>query len=133
MILRTGVDLVEIHRFEKIDKGILERFLRRVFTPLELEQTGRSHVSLAGRFAAKEAVVKALGSGIGVVHWKDVEILTDQDGAPTLKLSGEARRKAEVLHLLTWSLSISHTHTHAISMAVAMGEEEFRNEAAGSQ
>jgi holo-[acyl-carrier protein] synthase len=133
VILRTGVDLVEIQRFQNIDQGILGRFLQRVFTPEELEQTGRSLVSLAGRFAAKEAVVKALGTGIGDVHWHDVEILTDGEGAPYLKLTGEAQKKGEALHLLTWSLSISHTHSHAISMAVAMGEEETRYEAAGSQ
>ena len=123
MILRTGVDLVEIQRFENIDQGILERFLERVFTPLELEQTGRSLVSLAGRFAAKEAVVKALGTGIGNVHWHDVEILTDGGGAPFLKLTDEAKKTAADLHLATWSLSISHTHTFAIAMAVATGEE----------
>jgi len=133
VILRTGIDLVEIQRFENIDQGILERFLQRVFTPLELEQTQRSLVSLAGRFAAKEAVVKALGTGIGDVHWHDVEILTDEEGVPFLKLMGEAQRTGETLHLLTWSLSISHTHSHAISMAVAMGEEETRHEAVGRQ
>jgi len=122
VILRTGVDLVEIQRFENIDQGILERFLQRVFTPLELGQTGKSLVSLAGRFAAKEAVVKALGTGIGNVHWHDVEILTDDEGAPYLKLNGEAQKRAGALHLLTWSLSISHTHSHAISVAVALGE-----------
>lgn len=133
MILRTGVDLVEIQRLEKIEPGILERFLQRVFTPLELAQTGKSLVSLAGRFAAKEAVVKALGTGIGDVTWQDVEIQTDGEGAPHLKLMGEAQRQQQALHLHTWSLSISHTHTHAIAMAVALGEEESGDEAAGSQ
>lgn len=122
MILRTGVDLVEIQRFEEIDKRILDRFLNRVFTLPELEQTGRSLVSLAGRFAAKEAVVKALGTGIGNVHWTDVEVFTDQEGAPNLKLSGEAHRIAISLQLKIWSLSISHTHTHAIAVVVALGE-----------
>jgi holo-[acyl-carrier protein] synthase len=123
VILRTGIDLVETQRFEKIDPGILERFLERVFTPLEMEQTARSLVSLSGRFAAKEAVVKALGTGIGDVHWHDVEILTDGDGAPFLILKGEAQKRGEELRLQTWSLSISHTHTHAIAVAVALGEE----------
>jgi len=133
VILRTGVDLVEIQRFEKIDPRILERFLQRVFTPLELEQTGKSLVSLAGRFSAKEAVVKALGTGIGEVHWQDVEILTDGEGAPYVKLSGEAKKRSEAFHLLTWSLSISHTHFHALAMAVAMGEDATCHEAAGRQ
>ena len=123
MILRTGIDLVEIQRFEKIDPGILERFLDRVFTPLEMEQTGRSLVSLSGRFAAKEAVVKALGTGIGDVQWHDVEILTDGDGAPFLKLKGKAKKRENELQLHSWSLSISHTHAHAIALAVALGEE----------
>jgi holo-[acyl-carrier protein] synthase len=123
VILRTGVDLVEIDRFENIDQGILERFLQRVFTPFELKQTRKSLVSLAGRFSAKEAVVKALGSGIGDVQWHDIEILTDKEGAPFLKLTGEASKKSHQLHLYTWSVSISHTHTHAIALAVAIGEE----------
>lgn len=123
MILRTGIDLVEIQRIENIEPGILERFLLRVFTPLELEQSGRSLVSLAGRFTAKEAVVKALGTGIGDVHWHDVEILTDPEGAPFVKLRGEADKRSKELHLLSWSLSISHTHSHAIALAVAIGEE----------
>ena len=123
MILRTGVDLVEIQRFEKIDKQILDRFLNRVFTPLELKQTGRSLISLAGRFTAKEAVVKALGTGIGDVGWHDIEILTNGDGAPYLKLKGNAEKKGSDLHLITWSLSISHTRDHAIAVAIATGEE----------
>jgi len=122
-MLRTGIDLIEIQRFENIDQGILERFLLRIFTPLELEQSGKSLVSLAGRFAAKEAVVKALGTGIGDVHWHDVEILTDAEGAPFVKLKGQADKRGKELHLLTWSLSISHTHSHAIAVAVALGEE----------
>ena len=124
MILRTGVDLVEIQRFEEINCGILERFLQRVFTPLELEQTKRSIVSLAGRFAAKEAVVKTLGSGIGDVKWLDMEILSNDEGAPYIRLSGTAKSLAEKLHLFTWSLSISHTHAHAIAIAVALGEDK---------
>jgi holo-[acyl-carrier protein] synthase len=122
VILRTGVDLVEIKRFESLDQGILKRFLQRVFTPLELAQAGNSLVSLAGRFAAKEAVVKALGTGIGDVHWQDVEILTDEDGAPYLQMMDEALKRSQDLHLITWSVSISHTHNNAIAMAVAVGE-----------
>jgi holo-[acyl-carrier protein] synthase len=122
MILRTGIDLIEIQRFEEINKQIFNRFLKRVFTTPELEMNGETMVSLAGRFAAKEAAVKALGTGIGQVHWKDVEIFHDPEGAPFLKFSGEAAKKALDLGLKTWSVSISHSHTYAVSLVIAMGE-----------
>lgn len=125
-ILRTGVDLVEIDRLEQLNPAIRERFLQRVFTPGELNtHSGRGEEtawgSLTGRFAAKEAVVKALGSGIGPVRWQEIEILTGPQGEPMLELHGEARRIADQLGLETWSISISHSRTHAVAVAVAVG------------
>jgi holo-[acyl-carrier protein] synthase len=124
MILRTGIDIIEIARLDLIQPAIKARFLKRVFTPTELEQVGGSTPSLAGRFAAKEAVSKALGCGIGPVRWQDIEIQRGPGGEPMLRLYGQAQRIAQQLGLNTWSLSISHSQTHAIAMAVGLGSED---------
>lgn len=124
MILRTGVDIVEIQRLEQVNPAIRERFIRRVFTPLEIELARGSYASLAGRFAAKEAVSKALGTGIGPVSWQEIEIRRDSSGAPVLHLHGKAAEIAQWLGLTVWSVSISHGRTHAVAMAVALGEDK---------
>ncbi len=123
MFLRTGIDLIEISRLENLNEQIKPRFLRRVFTPEELNEVGSSSTSLAGRFAAKEAVAKALGTGIGPVSWQDIEIRRGPGGEPLLELHGNAQRLAEEQALDCWSISISHTQTHAIAMAVALGKQ----------
>jgi len=124
MILRTGVDIVEISRFASLKAGVFKRFQERVFTVNEITEAKNSLEYLAGRFAAKEAVVKALGCGIGDVTWQDVEILRGQDGEPCLMLKGKAVEHATTLGLEQWSLSISHTHEHAVALAVAIGGYE---------
>src|SRR5512134_1831207 len=111
MKLATGVDLVDIERFEDVVKRHGDRFLRRVFTSQELDEVGGNITSLAGRFAAKEAVAKALGTGIGAVSWQEVEVLRGPQRQPLLHLHGEATRLAAELCLQEWSLSLSHTHT----------------------
>jgi holo-[acyl-carrier protein] synthase len=120
--LRSGIDLVEIARLEGVDPAIRARFLKRIFTVQELETARDSNLHLAGRFAAKEAVVKALGCGIGQVSWQEIEILRGQNGEPVLVLYGKARQIADDQGLTTWSVSISHTNTHAVAVAVACGE-----------
>jgi holo-[acyl-carrier protein] synthase len=124
MILRTGVDIIEINRLEDVNPAIRERFIRRVFTPLEITLTRGSFASLSGRFAAKEAVSKALGTGIGYVSWQEIEIGRGPAGEPLLALHGRAKQVADHLGLVTWSVSISHGRTHAVAMAVAMGVED---------
>ncbi len=124
MQLRNGVDVVEISRFERLNPAIKPRFLERVFTSQELESCGDSAASLAGRFAVKEAVAKALRTGIGPVRWQDIETREGPAGEPILTLHGEAARLAETLGLRQWSISISHTNAIAIAVAVAVGEAE---------
>lgn len=119
-MLRTGVDLIEIDRLESLNPAIRARFLKRVYTENELADSGMVWASLAGRFAAKEAVAKALGCGIGPVGWKEIEILRGPQGEPMLELHGAAQRLSDRLGLDTWSISISHTRTHAVAMAVAL-------------
>jgi holo-[acyl-carrier protein] synthase len=121
-ILRSGVDIIEIDRLAKVNPAIRQRFLKRVYTPLELEIAGDSNASLAGRFAAKEAVSKALGSGIGHVRWQDIEIRRGANGEPQLYLHGAARQLADALGLTIWSISISHSKTYAVAMVVAFGQ-----------
>lgn len=121
MILRTGVDLIEIARIEEVIKRYGDRYLERIYTPAELEQCGKLTESLAGRFAAKEAFAKAIGTGIGDVAWKEIEILGGEQNAPTLKLYGMAEQKAKELGLSTWSVSISHSQSHAVAFVVAVG------------
>ena len=121
MKLATGVDLIEIDRIEEVISRHGKHYLERIYTPAELEQCGKRSESLAGRFAAKEAAVKALGSGIGEVAWKEVEILGDEQNAPIITLHGAAKQKAEELGLVNWSVSISHSQSHSVAVVVAIG------------
>jgi holo-[acyl-carrier protein] synthase len=121
MKLATGVDLIEIARIEEVIARHGKRYLERIYTPAELEYCGKRSESLAGRFAAKEAVAKTLGCGIGDVSWQEIEVLGDEQNAPVLTLHGEAIKRAEVLGLTTWSVSISHSQSHSVAFVVAMG------------
>jgi len=121
MNLRTGVDLIEIARIEEVVSRHGKHYLERIYTPAELELCGKRAESLAGRFAAKEAVAKALGCGIGDVDWKEIEILGDEQNAPVLHLNGKAAQKADELGLASWSVSISHDQSQVVAIAVAIG------------
>jgi holo-[acyl-carrier protein] synthase len=118
-LLYTGVDLIEVHRLRSAIERHGERFLRRIFTDREREQLKGNLPSLAGRFAAKEAVAKALSTGIGQVSWLEIEILRGPAREPLLNLHGNAQRLADGLGIQQWSISLSHTHEHAIAMVVA--------------
>jgi holo-[acyl-carrier protein] synthase len=120
--LATGIDLLEIERLRDAIATHGERFLQRVFTSRELKANVKRVESLAGRFAAKEAVAKALGCGIGDVGWKEIEILRTESGAPQLVLHGAAEKMAKEQGLTVWSLSLSHSQSHAVAVAVAFGE-----------
>ena len=115
--------MIEIARLEAIQPRIKTRFLARVFTPLELKECDGQAASLSGRFAAKEAVAKALGSGIGPVSWQEIEIQRGSNGEPRLQLYGRAQALSDNLNLDTWSVSISHSQEYAIAVAVALGAE----------
>jgi holo-[acyl-carrier protein] synthase len=119
-MIRSGVDIIEI---ERIDRAILrhgERFFDRFYTQQELIDCGGRTPALAARFAAKEAVAKALGTGIGDVSWKDIEVVNGIRRQPLLRLYRAAKDTAEELGLGAWSISLSHTHEHAVAVAVAM-------------
>lgn len=122
-VLRTGVDLIEIGRFTSAFQRYEQRLLRRLFTSTELAENGENMASLAARFAAKEAVAKAFGTGIGHVTWQDIEICRGSLGEPILHLYGAAERLAAEQHLDTWALSLSHTQSHAIAFVVAISTQ----------
>lgn len=122
MNLRTGVDLIELERIEGVIRRYGSRFLGRVFTSQELAEVGEHIDSLAVRFAAKEAVAKALGTGIGDVGWHEIEVVRGPARQPHLHLSGRAASLAEELGLETWSLSLTHNQSQAIAFVVAIGD-----------
>jgi len=120
-MLRSGVDIIKIARLERSIERYGERFLRRIYTPAEIDRYGRRPQSLAARWAAKEAVAKALGVGIGPVGWTEIEVLEDELRAPVLRLSGRAAALARELGLSEWAISLSHTDELAIAFVVATG------------
>lgn len=123
MIVKTGVDIIEISRIQAALERHGERFLKRVFTELEvLECRGRAD-ALAVRFASKEAVSKALGTGIGPIAWKEVETLHKWSGEPYLVLHGAAERIAREKGLEEWAVSLSHSRENAVASVVALGKE----------
>jgi holo-[acyl-carrier protein] synthase len=125
-MLRTGVDLIEIARIRNAIERHGEHFLQRVYTPNELSHCRGQIPSLAVRFAAKEAVAKALGTGIwrANVTWTDIEVTRQPEtGAPLLSLYGAALSCATHLALSQWSVSLSHDRDRAIAFAVAMGNK----------
>ncbi len=118
MKMRNGVDIVEISRIQAMLEHYGERFLQRVYTEREIERYAKRTNSLAARWAAKEAVSKALGCGIGEIGWTDIEIL-DENGAPQVHLHGNASTLAADLGLVGWSISLSHTDEVAIAFVIA--------------
>jgi len=129
MIISVGVDLAEVERIRKAleDPRIGMRFRDRVFTPKEIQycenkRRGR-YESYAGRFAAKEAVMKALGRGWGAnVAWLDIEVARARSGKPEIILHDKTARLAEELGIRRWALSITHTAQHGMAYVVAEGE-----------
>jgi holo-[acyl-carrier protein] synthase len=115
-----GVDLLERARLLRTYERWGERFLRRVFTDREREQAGNRIERLTGRFSAKEACAKALGTGIGAVAWREIEIVRQASGKPVLVLHGGAAERAAALGLTAFDVSISDTHGHALAVVVGL-------------
>ncbi|HTV47642.1 MAG TPA: holo-ACP synthase [Phycisphaerae bacterium] len=124
-ILGHGVDLVEVARIAEMIERHGEHFLNRCFTATEQEYCASykdSAPHYAGRFAAKEAIAKALGTGFrGQINWTDMEILPDTEGRPVLALKGPIREAAGEMGISHWHVSISHTMEHAMASAIAEG------------
>jgi holo-[acyl-carrier protein] synthase len=118
--LATGIDLIEIARIERAAARHGDRFYRRFFTQQEIDFCGGRATSLAGRFVVKEAVAKALGTGIGDFNWTDIEVVCDGRGKPELVLRNRAKQLAAEQGLQVWSISLTHTDSHAMGLAVAL-------------
>lgn len=121
-MIRCGVDMIECERIAAGIERSGERFLKRFFTPGERQDCADKPYRLAARFAAKEAVAKALGTGIGDIRWVDVEIRTAVERRPQLALHGRAKTLAEDMGLTDWDISLSHSDSLAIAIAVAKSE-----------
>jgi len=124
-MLRCGIDLIEHERIAEGIASLGERFLRRFFTEGERADCHDQPPRLAARLAAKEAVAKALGTGIGDVRWVEIEIRVDNPRKrPTLILHGAAAQIAAELGLQSWDVSLSHNRTTACAVAVAFGSPQ---------
>ena len=126
-VLGIGTDIVECLRVAQMIERHGELFLTRVFTSHEIEYCSARKAATqhyAGRFAAKEAVLKALGTGwTRGIHWQDIEVRNEMGGKPQLVLGGAARELADKLGIAEIQISISHCRTHATAFAVAVGKE----------
>ena len=127
-IVGHGIDIVETARIRKLHAEHGQRFLDRVFTPAEQKYCARNpkryFEHLSGRFAAKEAILKVLGTGWrGGIAWTDMEILPEPSGQPKLVLSNECLRIATKQGILHWHISISHIETHATASAIGLRGE----------
>ena len=126
-IIAHGIDLVDCPRIEQMIQRHGERFIKRVFTAAEqayAEANKNDVEKLAGRFAAKEAILKLIGTGWrGKIAWTDIEIINNPAGQPEVTLSGEVRKIADKLGIKHISISITHTANFAIASAVALTEK----------
>jgi len=120
-MLSVGVDIVEIARIEGALARFGDRFLTRIYTEAERSYCRGRLPELAARFAAKEAISKALGTGLVGVSWIEMETLADRRGKPVVHLHGNARRRAETLGLTEWAISLTHSDDNAIAFVTAMG------------
>jgi holo-[acyl-carrier protein] synthase len=125
-IVSHGIDIVECHRIADLLGKYPDRFLDRILTPKERERADRLHSPIphiAGRFAAKEAILKVLGTGWrGGIAWTDIEITNDEMGAPRVELHGMCAQVADDCGIARILLSISHTDTVATASALGLGK-----------
>lgn len=129
-ILAHGIDLVDCPRIEDMIKRHGSRFIDRVFTATEqaYADANKDRVEkLAGRFAAKEAILKLMGTGWrGKIAWTDIEVVNNAAGQPEVTLDGEVKKIADKLGIKHISVSITHTANFAIASAVAL-KQEYRD------
>ena len=119
-MLAIGVDLISVNRIEKAIDRHGQRFLDRVFTPQERKHCADNPHRLAARWAAKEAVAKALGTGIGDITWQEIEVHCNHRGQPHIRLHGAASRLAESQNIAEISVSLSHDGGQAIAFVVGL-------------
>jgi holo-[acyl-carrier protein] synthase len=122
VIVGMGIDVAEVGRIRAVVEAQAERFLKRVYTPAEVaycEQFKNKYERYAGRFAVKEAAMKALGTGWSRgVRWVDVEVVRQRGGRPTLELKGEAKNIADRMGVKHIAVSITHTAEQAFAQVI---------------
>ena len=119
----VGIDMIAISRVQKVLDRHGQRFLQRVFTPEEAAFCRGRVPELAARFAAKEAVMKALGTGVRGVGWRDIEVLPNRRGKPLVYLYGRGKERAERIGLQALDISLSHERDFAIAAFVGVRDE----------
>ena len=116
--LHSGIDIIEIDRIQNVLIKHPERFLRKIFTEYEINYCRGRATQLAARFASKEAAMKALGTGIRGVGWREVEVQRLRSGNPYIILHGRAKKRAESMGIKKIELSISHSKNLATAMVI---------------
>ena len=122
-MLVTGVDIIEIPRIRRVADRYGDRFYGRVYTEREAAYCRGRAPQLASRFAAKEAVMKALGTGIRGVRWQDIEVVRERGQAPAIRLRGRALARAERLGIEHLAVSLSHSDQYAVAFVVGDSRE----------
>jgi holo-[acyl-carrier protein] synthase len=123
-MISVGVDIIEIRRIQRAILRWNGRFLNRVYTPTELTLYRGRVPELAARFAGKEAISKALGTGLVGMAWREMEVLADGRGKPLVRLHGRAADRAAELGLAEFAISLSHSRDYAVAFVVAESGEQ---------
>ena len=118
-LLSVGVDIIETRRIDAVVERWGQRFLTRIYTPAEVNSCRGRAEELAVRFAAKEAVSKALGTGLRGIGWREMEIYSDAWGKPLVRLHGRAAVRARDIGLVQFAVSLSHCDDYAVAFVVA--------------
>ena len=118
-VICNGIDIIEIDRIHNVLTQYGDRFLNKIFTPDEIQYCKGRSPNLAGRFAAKEATMKALKTGTRGVSWKDIEVVRESSGAPTIKLYNRALTRSKSLGINSLALSFSHSRDYEVASVIA--------------
>ena len=117
-----GTDIVEIPDFERAINTWKDKFLQRLFTEEEITNSQKRANTLAAHFAAKEAILKALGGNIQGFNWKNIEVLSNANGAPYIKMRGTILKRANDMGIDDFSISLSHSKKYAIAFVLSYVE-----------
>jgi holo-[acyl-carrier protein] synthase len=126
MIIGTGIDIVQNKRIENLINKYGNHFLKKIYTETEIEychSKKRFVSSFAARFAAKEAVLKALGTGMRNNSWQEIEVVNNELGKPEILLNKKAAKRAEKLKVSSIFISISHEKEYSIAQIIMEGEK----------
>ncbi|MBL01163.1 MAG: holo-[acyl-carrier-protein] synthase [Chloroflexi bacterium] len=124
-MIYTGIDMIEIDRIENVLNQYQERFLNKVFTKNEQIYCKKRPKQLASRFAAKEAVMKLLGTGVRGIPWKSIEVTRKRGAPPEVTIHGNAIIRAKKMGITRIALSLSHSKKYAIASAVGQAKDNY--------